>query len=81
MEGNLKIGGKLKSTNGIEYEILKKIGEGGQGEVYEVKCGNERLALKWYNPQYSIPKQLKILEKLIISGAPPEGYPLDILWI
>ena len=81
MEGNLKIGGELKSTNGIEYEILKKIGEGGQGEVYEVKCGNERLALKWYNPQYSIPKQLKILEKLIISGAPNEDFlwPKDIL--
>lgn len=30
-------------------ELLEKIGEGGQGEVYYIKYEGKPMALKWYN--------------------------------
>lgn len=49
---DFKIGSKIKLTNGGEVTIKSKIGEGGQGSVYEVEYGGKRYALKWYLQSY-----------------------------
>ena len=43
-------------------KILKKLGGGGQGNVYEVEYNGKRMCLKWYHPHY-----LKKLEKIQIA--------------
>lgn len=50
-------GRRIKVEGGKELEIIDKLGEGGQGEVYRVKYDGDTYALKWYfagkmtNPQ------------------------------
>ena len=48
MEGQLKNGTILTSESGNKYEVVSLLGAGGQGEVYDVKCGGNHYALKWY---------------------------------
>lgn len=81
MDGRLNVGDKVTSTNNIEYTIVKLLGAGGQGEVYEVKAGKDRLALKWYFPSSATPEQLKIINDLVVKGAPNECFlwPKDII--
>jgi DNA-binding helix-hairpin-helix protein with protein kinase domain len=47
----LKTGDKIRlvDCNFPDAEIIKFLGEGGQGSVYEVKVGGESYALKWYH--------------------------------
>ncbi|MBT9872810.1 hypothetical protein GPL06_08270 [Bacteroides salyersiae] len=42
-------GAVIKFTDGKSGIIGKKIGEGGQGEVYYIKYEGKPMALKWYN--------------------------------
>lgn len=46
MEGQLKNGTVLTSESGSKYEVVSLLGAGGQGEVYDVKCGGNHYALK-----------------------------------
>ena len=48
----LKKGDRLKLTNGNTVELLKKLGEGGQGTVYKVGYAGSEYALKWYKSSY-----------------------------
>ena len=66
MEGQLKNKTILTSESGNKYEIVSLLGAGGQGEVYDVKCGNHlwedktsRLSTK-YNFQKSAMKSLAL---------------------
>lgn len=44
--------GKVLKTNfGAPIEIIKHLGEGGQGDVYRVKYEGKDKALKWYKPK------------------------------
>jgi DNA-binding helix-hairpin-helix protein with protein kinase domain len=47
----LKQGAKIKLKNGAfaDAEIVRFLGEGGQGAVYEVNVGGKPHALKWYH--------------------------------
>ena len=76
MSGQLKRGINLQSVNGVNYTVKNFIGEGGQGEVYEVTDGRKNLALKWYHKHTATPRQEKILRNLIDAGKPSE----DFLW-
>lgn len=48
MESGLPIGTKLSTGSGNTVTILRELGKGGQGFVYEVDFGGDRKALKWY---------------------------------
>jgi len=82
MDGALKNGSLLISDSGNRYKVIRLLGAGGQGEVYEVERGFERAALKWYFPKMTTPTQRKILENLISKGAPDDSFlwPEDMLW-
>ena len=81
MEGLLQIGAELTSEFGKKYRVVKMIGAGGQGEVYEVLSGNDRYALKWYFKASATVQQKKILEKLIENKSPTKNEKKDIfLW-
>lgn len=72
---------KLKSVNGTEYVIVRKLGEGGQGEVHEVGQDGQRYALKWYFPHSATDDQRAIIENLIRKGEPSPAFlwPKDLL--
>ena len=81
MEGQLKIGTELISECGNKYRVEKMLGAGGQGEVYDVSCGNRRYALKWYFKASATESQKKTLDKLIEKGSPTKAESQDIfLW-
>ena len=43
MNQTLTVGTKIKmALSGTEIKILRHLGEGGQGDVYEVEYGNEK---------------------------------------
>ena len=78
----LKDGTKLMSTHRIGYTVVRFIASGGQGEVYEVEDKNGgRYALKWYFKHSATPYQQKLIDRLIVRGAPDDRFlwPLDII--
>ena len=81
MEGMLKSGTVLVSESGNRYKVVKLLGSGGHGEVYEVIGDKDRFALKWYFPKTATNRQKGILEKIIIKGAPSPAFlwPEDII--
>ena len=38
----------LTTLDGKNIKVIDKLGEGGQGFVYKIKCENKNYALKWY---------------------------------
>lgn len=79
MEGLLKTGSTLESRSGVQYQIIEKLGQGGQGEVYRVKEGNKHYALKWYFKHTATERQKMIIDNLIKKGAPDSSFlwPID----
>lgn len=74
MEGQLKNGTILISESGNKYEVVSLLGAGGQGEVYDVKCGGNHYALKWYFKGSATERQKMILETIIAKGSPDESF-------
>ena len=50
---------------GVSCKKEKLIGEGTQGQVYTISCGQEKLALKWYFPNMATDDQKNIVNNLI----------------
>ena len=48
----LNIGEEITLTNNQKIKVLKLLGQGGQGAVYEVESNGKKYALKWYLPEY-----------------------------
>lgn len=76
-------GSKYKSVFGAEIEIVRLLGEGGQGYVYEIKYNGEPKALKLYKPQaLKDPKAFyKNVKFNIEKGSPSDAFlwPHDLL--
>lgn len=70
MEGYLKKGTELKADSGNRYTIIRLLGAGGQGEVYEVECGSSRYALKWYYKNRATIEQKEKIKAIIASESP-----------
>lgn len=81
MNSSLHAGILLISTRGQQYQVLEKLGEGGQGEVYKVVSNGNSFALKWYFKKCATKKQRDILENLMLKGSPDECFlwPTDII--
>lgn len=59
--------------NNQTYEVIDLLGEGGQGEVYLVKAGNEKLAFKYYKETPSDDFKYN-LKNNIAKGAPSQAF-------
>ena len=69
----LKSGEKVSLTNGAEATVVKELGRGGQGIVYLVELGGQKMALKWY---LNKPTDwfYRNLEDNIAKGSPSEAF-------
>ncbi|MDR2865553.1 MAG: hypothetical protein LBV68_08095 [Spirochaetaceae bacterium] len=69
-------GTRISLMYGKIAEVVRKLGEGGQGIVYEVKVDGKPYALKWYTCDFprreAFIKNMK--EKIIQLGAPDEKF-------
>ena len=71
----LQRGQKVRTeSSGMSCEVLKFLGGGGQGEVYEAVVGGKQVALKWYYPASATPAQRRALETLAAIGAPSSNF-------
>ena len=64
-------------------EVIKLLGAGGQGEVYQARWAGSDYALKWYFPHQSTSHQRATLEKLVMDNgfsSPSDAFlwPLDL---
>jgi eukaryotic-like serine/threonine-protein kinase len=63
--------------------VKSKLGEGGQGEVYQAELQGKNYALKWYKPEYlNLDQDLnKRLQALINKGSPSDQFlwPLALI--
>lgn len=81
MNGQLSVGTELSSEFKRTYRVLKLLGAGGQGEVYEVLSDGQHYALKWYFKGSATDQQKNVLDKLIENDSPTKGEKDDLfLW-
>ncbi|MDR2485465.1 MAG: hypothetical protein LBD55_08725 [Treponema sp.] len=70
-----KTGYKIALVDGGQAEILRKIGGGGQGIVYEVIMEQKRYALKWYTCKLKNQEAFREnLQSNIEMGAPDDKF-------
>lgn len=82
----LRIGQAIRTELlGLELHVIKKLGEGTQGEVYLVEGPQGYQAVKWYKPEQATPDQRAAIRYLVRTG-PPYGaagkrfiWPLDLV--
>ena len=81
LSGMLNNKTSVKSELGVTYSIVKILGSGGQGEVYEIDSPTGKKALKWYYKQTSTPEQKNTIMNLIQAGTPSNNFlwPLDLI--
>ncbi len=77
----LKPGQTVRTDSGGSCRVVKFLGGGGQGEVYEASWDGKSYALKWYFPETADPKQLQALKTLIDKGSPSAKFlwPLELV--
>jgi len=62
-------------ASGRRALVVRLLGEGGQGAVYEVVTEDgEHLALKWYHPHTASPQQRATIADLVDRGGPNERF-------
>ena len=78
----LKDGSRIISEAKNEYEIIKNLTHGGQGEIYLVRSGGKEHVLKVYFKDWATPVQKTILMDLIAEDHPPSPFfvwPFDFI--
>jgi eukaryotic-like serine/threonine-protein kinase len=83
---SLAIGQRVKAElSGDGLQVIRKLGEGTQGEVYLVSGPQGNRAVKWYKPEQATPEQRAAILYLVRTG-PPFGaagrrfvWPLDLV--
>jgi serine/threonine protein kinase len=84
MEAMLRPGASLTCHNLSEpLEVIRLLGSGAQGQVYEVAFAGERLAVKWYLPGF-LARDRQLMERLrdsIRATAPSPAFlwPMTLL--
>jgi len=81
MDEILKTGQIVQTEiSGMNCEVEAFLGSGGQGEVYRAKLNGKDVALKWYFPNSATGEQRKVLETLIMKGAPNDKFlwPIEL---
>lgn len=67
----LLLGQRVKAEiSGMELEVIKKLGEGTQGEVYLVEGQEGYHAVKWYKPDQATTEQRSAILYLVRTGPP-----------
>lgn len=82
----LAVNQRLKAeTLGLSLRVIRKLGEGTQGEVYLAEAEHGKYAVKWYKPEQATDEQRKAIRYLVTTG-PPKGaagrrfiWPLDLV--
>ncbi len=74
---------RVMTESGKSINVVKFLGAGGQGEVYEVLYEGRRLALKWYFIQTGTSNQREMIEKVVKSGKPDERFlwPIEVITV
>lgn len=74
---------KVMTDKRKNLTIVKFLGSGGQGEVYEVMYEGRRLALKWYFLQSATSNQKQLIDQLVKTGRPDERFlwPMEVIKI
>lgn len=72
-----KKGDVINLEGGKSAKVLSKIGEGGQGAVYEVSVDGKNYALKWYTFRFQNKKAFKNNLQANIAGKSPDA---KFLW-
>jgi DNA-binding helix-hairpin-helix protein with protein kinase domain len=69
------------ACTGSEVTVGRRIGAGGQGDVYEAALGSRPVALKWLRPNSRTADQRRTIEALIAAGQPHRAFtwPIDIV--
>jgi eukaryotic-like serine/threonine-protein kinase len=80
----IKIGDELLlPPDGRRGEVVRFLGEGGQGTVFEVHVGDESqaLAVKWYFPETATSSQRHSISLLVDQGPPSDRFlwPLGLI--
>ena len=64
----------VQSRSGQPCIVVKFLGGGGQGEVYQAQWGGSDFAIKWYYEQSATADQRSALEALIDGGKPSDKF-------
>lgn len=83
MQRSFKEGQRIITKSRKTISIIKFLGSGGQGEVFEVLVDSRKFALKWYFIQTGTEKQKKTIENLVKTGRPDERFlwPTELIEI
>ena len=75
-------GDRVISQSGVEFQVVKLLGEGGQGQVYHIVSGSHQWALKYYTKEsFATEKNFNNLKNLIEIGSPSPSFlwPVDLV--
>ena len=79
LSGSFEAGADLRTIFGRELRVVRELGRGGWGIVYEVDCAGKHMAFKWLRPEAILDRDRFVanLKRNILAGAPSP----EFLWL